>query len=39
MNEPTEKQLVHDWITGELEIYEIEVPVVPKAEVAADDRQ
>ena len=27
MSNPTEKQTVHDWSTGELVIYEIEAPV------------
>ena len=27
MSDPTEKQLVHDWSTGELVTYEIEAPV------------
>jgi hypothetical protein len=27
MNDPTEKQIVHDWSTGELVIYEIDAPV------------
>lgn len=36
MSEPTEKQIVHDWTSGELVIYEIEVPVIPKAEPTED---
>jgi hypothetical protein len=27
MSDPTEKQLVHDWTTGELVTYEIEAPI------------
>jgi len=27
MSNPTEKQLVHDWTTGELVTYEIEAPI------------
>jgi hypothetical protein len=32
MSDPTEKQTVHDWTTGELVIYEIEAPIMEKAE-------
>ena len=27
MSDPTEKQIVHDWSTGELVTYEIDAPV------------
>jgi hypothetical protein len=33
----TEKQLVHDWSTGALVIYEIDAPIEEKNEPPADD--
>ena len=33
----TEKQLVHDWSTGALVIYEIEAPIEETHEPPADD--
>jgi hypothetical protein len=33
----TEKQTVHDWSTGSLEIYEIDAPIEEKNEPPADN--
>jgi hypothetical protein len=33
----TEKQLVHDWSSGSLEIYEIDAPIEDKHEAPTDD--
>jgi hypothetical protein len=33
----TEKQTVHDWSSGSLEIYEIDAPIEEKHEPPADD--
>jgi len=33
----TEKQLVHDWSSGSLEIYEIDAPIEETNEPPADD--
>jgi len=35
----TEKQIVHDWSTGELVIYEIEVEVVEKQDPPSEQNQ
>jgi hypothetical protein len=32
----TEKQLVHDWSSGKLEIYEVDAPIEEKHEPSSD---
>jgi hypothetical protein len=42
MNEQTETQIVHDWSTGELVIYEIEAPktesLEPEGQVSTEEQ-